>query len=113
MKSEDIFGTAVFLSVAALMIGIGIYQYRSKKPVTFYTGEEPLPEDRYTDVSGWNKAHGRMWMVYGILIMAGSGAALMIGSETPLCMVPYLAGVLLPLPGMILIHKKLSDKYIK
>ena len=57
MKYEFIFGFVIYLFVAAVMLGIGISQYRSKKPVGFYSGEKPPLEHELTDVIMWNKKH--------------------------------------------------------
>ena len=96
---------------ALMMIGIGIHQFRSKKPVGFYTGKEPPEEKDLSDVSAWNKKHGMMWIVYGSIIALVWVCGFLIG-DTPLVWVPYIVGLLLPIPIMIWIHHLLVKKYV-
>lgn len=112
MRAEDIMAVTIIAFVAAVMLIIGLVQFTSKKPVTFYTGEMPLDISRYTNVKKWNHAHGILWMSYGLIIIAGCIAAHLIGSDTPLCVIPYFASILVPLPLMILCHKMLQKRYI-
>ena len=57
-KRENIVGLVIYLAVASVMIGIGISQLRSKKPVAFYSGEKPPGEEELSDVKAWNQKHG-------------------------------------------------------
>ena len=66
---EIFFALVIYLLVAAIMLGIGIFQYRSKSPVGFYSGEKPPMESELTDVDAWNKKHGKMWIWYGVIII--------------------------------------------
>ena len=66
---EFIFGFVIYLFVALIMLGIGLSQYKSKKPVGFYSGEKPPLECELTDVEAWNKKHGKMWIWYGGIII--------------------------------------------
>lgn len=63
--------------VALVMIGIGVSQLKSRKPVGFYTGVKPPEEKELRDVKAWNKKHGMMWISYGATI-TGCGLAQMI-----------------------------------
>ena len=95
---------------ALIMIGIGVAQFRSRKPVGFYTGEKAPEEKDLSDVSAWNKKHGMMWIVYGGIIVLVYVAGLLIG-ESPLLWVPIVVGLLGPIPVMIWIHHRLVRKY--
>ena len=69
MNAENIFGFAIYALVALFMMGIGIVQIKSRKPVAFYSGEKPPKAEELTDVSAWNRKHGMMWLAYGIIIL--------------------------------------------
>ncbi len=71
MTPEDIIGLVIYAMVALVMIAIGIYQLNQSDPVKFYTGEEPPAADEITNVKAWNLQHGMMWIIYGVLLMAG------------------------------------------
>lgn len=109
-----IFGFVIYLIVAAVMFGIGISQYRSTKPVGFYSGEKPPKESELTDVIMWNKKHGKMWIGYGIVIMASYALGIpFISMDSVWCVVPLCGGVMLPLPVMIWYHNKWIRNYKK
>ena len=114
MLAEIIIGFVIMLYVAAFMLGIGISQYRSKKPVAFYSGEKPPLESELSDVLMWNKKHGKMWIWYSIAIMGGYllGIPLM-AMDTAWCVLPMCGGCLIPLPVMIWYHNKLIREYKK
>jgi len=112
MTAEIMIGFVIYVLVAAVMFGIGITQYRSIKPVGFYSGEKPPKESELSDVFQWNKEHGKMWIWYsGIIIISYLlGIPLF---ESLWCVVPMCGGVLVPLPVMIWYHHKLIRKYKK
>ena len=111
MTGSAIITLIIYLMVAAIMIGIGISQLRSSSPVGFYSGEKPPKEDELTDVQAWNKKHGMMWLVYGIMILFSYIAGYIIGDST-LCLIPFCVGVILPLFVMIWYHQKLIRTYL-
>ena len=59
-----IVGFAVWSSVSLLLVGIGIWAWRSEKAVGFYTGVNP-PE--VTDVRKYNRSVGMLWFAYATL----------------------------------------------
>lgn len=88
---ENIIGLVIYLAVAGFMIGIGISQLRSKKPVAFYSGEKPPKEEELSDVKAWNQKHGRMWVLYGLIILVSYGIGVIIG-DTMWCVIPMCGG---------------------
>ena len=111
---ELLIGAVIYIYVAAVMLGIGIMQCKSKKPVGFYSGEKPPMESELSDVILWNKKHGKMWIWYGIIILLSylSGIPFLV-IDTVWCVVPLCGGLLLPLPVMIWYHHKLIREYKK
>ena len=114
MLAEIMIGLGIMLLVAAVMLGIGISQYRSKKPVGFYSGEKPPLESELSDVLMWNKKHGKMWMWYGIIIIISYllGIPFLV-IDSVWCIIPMCGGIILPLPMMIWYHNKLIREYKK
>ena len=95
---------------AMFMLGIGLVQIKSKKPVAFYSGEKPPLEKTVKDIEKWNRKHGIMWILYGIAIVLGIIGGVIVG-DSPLLVVIY-CGSLLPIVIMVLYHKKLVKEYI-
>ena len=96
---------------AMFMFGIGLVQIKSKKPVAFYSGENPPMVENVRDVQAWNKKHGMMWMLYGMVIVLGVVGGLIVG-DSPILVVIYCGSLLLPIVIMVLYHKKLVKDYI-
>lgn len=99
-----------YLITAIMMIGIGISQVKSQKPVAFYSGEQPPREDELTDVHAWNVKHGIMWLVYGVIIIISYIIGTMLG-ESAWCLLPFCGGVMIPVIIMIFYHHRLVKKY--
>lgn len=86
---------AVFSFVATIMIVIGIVQIKSKKPVGFYSGEIAPKEEDLVDVVSWNRKHGMMWIIYGVLIVLPFGIASFIG-DSRWSVIHVIGGSVLP-----------------
>ncbi len=98
--------------VAMIMIGIGVSQLKSTTPVGFYSGEKPPTKEELTDVSAWNKKHGMMWLLYGIIILITVGIGALMG-DSVYTIIPLIGGILVPIILMIRYHKRLEKKYKK
>ena len=64
VNTGTIFGLIIWSAVAALIVGIGIWSWKSPKAVGFYSGVEP-PKVR--DVRKYNHAVACLWFVYAAL----------------------------------------------
>ena len=110
MSIETIIILLIMVTVASIMLGIGISQIKSKIPVGFYSGEKAPDEKELSDVHAWNVKHGVMWVIYGVIIVLTSTiGAFMIDSVW--CTIPFIGGVCLPLPVMIWYHHELIRQY--
>ncbi|MBQ1553164.1 MAG: hypothetical protein II135_04595 [Clostridia bacterium] len=105
--------TAIWLifmiPTSLLFTGIGIYAWKSKKPMWFWSGST-VSEREISDIPAYNRANGIMWLSYsavfwisavlGIFKMDLAGAFLAIGC---------LGGI----PVLIVVYRKIYDKYRK
>lgn len=105
-----IFSGVVFGGCALVMIIIGIVQLRSKDPVGFYSGVTPPDAKELTDVKGWNRKHGIMWIIYGAIIMACWVCGLIIGNDMWAILICCI-GAILPVFFMMAYHNKLIGEY--
>lgn len=109
MNSGQIFSLSIYGFVALIMAAIGVYQLRSKKPATFYSGEKQLKPEQLTSVDDWNRGHGLMWIGYGlVIILSALPFALNAGKWTVLLMT---AGVMVPIPFLVMLHERMLKKY--
>ena len=93
-----------------LLLGIGIYCFRSKKPVGFFANARTFP---VKDITGYNRACGKLWIGYSLIsILCGLP---LLSTENPILALVTVLGVVLATLGMILsyvlvIEKKYRDK---
>ena len=111
-KMSVIITAFIYAYVSLIFIAIGITQYKSKKPVGFYTGETPPKQDELTDVPAWNRAHGRMWIGYGIAVMGSFILGLLLPNEILSASIPVLI-ILGAFPCLIAAHNKLKKRYYR
>ncbi len=112
MDRRSLFTLFILLLVAFFMIMIGVLQSLSKKPVGFYSGEKGPAEEKLTDTQAWNRKHGIMWVIYGIIIILTSLIGVPI-LDSVWCIIPLVGGLVLPVPVMIWYHQKLTARYRK
>ena len=109
---NNIVGLFIYSFTSLFMMAIGIAQLKSQNPVGFYSGEKPPKAENLTDVHAWNKNHGLMWLIYGIVIFASYLIGNLFG-DSILSVIPMMGGVIVPLPFMIWNHHRLIRKFMK
>lgn len=102
----------IYACCALLVIGLGVSQWHSKKPVGFYSGVEAPAPEALTDVRAWNHQHGMMWIVYGGVLMLSGLAGAWLGRGL-LCLIPFCLGPLLPIGFLVWRHERLVKKYVR
>lgn len=107
-----VFSGTIFGICALVMFGIGISQFKSKDPVGFYSGEKPPSKEQLSDATAWNKKHGIMWIIYGGCIVVSCMLGLLMG-DSVYSVIPYTAGLIIPIFVMIIYHHKLIKDYFK
>ena len=109
----DAFISGVCLGICALlMLGIGLFQFKSRTPVGFYSHEKRPEASQLTDVRAWNRKHALMWILYGGWI-ALSWVFCLLCKDSLLILIPLTAGLLLPVPLMIARHHSLKRQYLE
>ena len=104
MNAEMIIGLVIISIVAGIMIIIGLFQLSKKdNPVGFYNVIDPPKKEEISDVIQWNKKHG-------ICIELGFWLGFVMSVEV-LEMVFMMGGVIIPLPFMVIRHRKLEKEY--
>ena len=106
-----IVGAVIYACCALLVIGLGVSQWNSKKPVGFYSGVEAPAAEELTDVKAWNQRHGLMWIVYGGILMLCGLAGAWMGDGNLLCLIPFGLGPILPIAFLVWYHERLTKKY--
>ena len=97
----------IVVPVSAFFTGNGIFAWKRKKPMWFWSGSE-VKAWQLTDVAAYNRANGWMWIVFSLFFWAAAVLGLFNDSA---------AGVLLALaclmgiPGLVIAYKKIFQKY--
>ena len=100
--------------IALIMIGIGMSQLKSRKPVGFYTGVKPPEEKELRDVKIWNRKHGIMWILYGCAIIGGGLVRMivsMFGGDNVFLTIAELVVVIGGIFVMMWYHTRLERLY--
>ena len=113
MEPSAVISLITGILVSSVMITIGIVQLRSKKPVSFYTGEKPLREDELTDVKAWNRKHGLMWLSYGIFVLLCYLFGCIFLYDNVWVLAAIFGSVLIPLLLLVIGHHCLVKRYRK
>lgn len=109
MAAENMIFSIILLMSAAILILIGIVQYRSKEPVGFWSGKKPLKKEQITDVKAYNRKHGLMWILFGAGLIVCFLCGTFFGGNIAgyLCLVEMAGGIVV----MIAYHGKLDRMY--
>ena len=94
---------------SCLFLGFGIYCFFAKKAVGFWANARPF---EVVDIRGYNRACGRLWIGYS-LILAALGLPLLAGQNAAPVLLSVL-GTVADTLGLILIYVlKIEPRYRK
>ena len=102
-----IIGFIIWSIVSALMVIIGIVDWRSKKAVGFFTGVTP-PE--ITDVKKYNHAVGVLWIVYGVLLEI-CGIPFLYLKQNDAGFIPVLIAAVVLSLALVIVYTRIEHKY--
>lgn len=104
---ENIIWFVIMIPCSAIFTGIGIYAWKRKKPMWFWSGSS-VKESEIRDIKAYNRANGIMWMIYSISLWNSTFAmcwsALIAGA---LIVVDCTVGIRL----LVVVYNKIYAKY--
>lgn len=95
------------LLVALSFTALGIFAWKRKKPMWFWSGSE-VRKEQIADVPAYNRANGVMWLVYSIVFWVGAGLGFYRIKTAGIVMA---AGCLGGIPFLILAYHYIYKKY--
>lgn len=104
---ERVIWLIIMLPLAALFSGIGIYAWRRKKPMWFWSGST-VDEKDIADVPAYNRANGIMWLCYSAVFWI---AAILGIFRQELAGVFLAVGCLAGIPVLVIAYRKIYAKY--
>ena len=102
-----IIGLIIWSSVTILIIGIGIWSWKSKIPAGFYAGVEP---PKVKDVRKYNHAVAILWLVYAILFELLGFPFLFQEQNSPGFIVTILGVVAITI-ALLIVYNRILAKY--
>jgi len=104
---EQLIFPLIMIPCAASFTALGVYAWKRKKPMWFYSGSEVKPW-QIRDIPAYNRANGIMWLVFSL----GFWAAAVLGLfNVPAAGVLTMLTCLLGIPGLFLAYKRIYNKY--
>lgn len=97
----------ILIPLSILFTGIGIYAWRRKKPMWFWSGST-VRESEVKDIPAYNRANGIMWITYSLIFWVSA----FIGFLNPEAAGVTLAvGCIGGIPLLIIAYKLIYQKY--
>ena len=97
----------IMVPCSALFTGIGIYAFKRKKPMWFWSGST-VREDEIKDVPAYNRANGIMWLVFSAVFWVSAITGFL---KMPLGGILLIAGCIVGVPGLAIAYGKIYSKY--
>ena len=97
----------IMIPVSLLFTGIGIYAWRRKKPMWFWSGST-VKETEISDVVAYNRANGIMWLVFSSVMWVSTilGSVNMITGGIIL-----IAGCIIGMPILPIAYGRIYRQY--
>lgn len=115
MSTEAIFMGLIGLFCGAIFTALAVRAFLAKKPVNFWAGSKIDPEN-VTDIAAYNRANGKMWLLYSIPYWI-AGIAGLCNDLSPAASYIFLIVLILAgsigLMRVLLHYQKIAEEYIK
>ena len=102
-------GFVIWSITSVIMLGIGIWSYRSEKPVGFFTGTKP-PDVK--DAKEYNHAVGILWFSYAVLLEI-MGIPFLFLKQNSAGFIPVFLGTIAITIGLMVGYVAIEKKYRK
>lgn len=97
----------IMIPVSALLTGIGIYAWKRKKPMWFWSGST-VSENEITNIPAYNRANGVMWICYSIAFWISTIMGLF---EIAAAGIVLIVGCLVGTPILVIVYGRIYKKY--
>ena len=104
---ENLIFPLIMFPCAASFTALGIYAWKRKKPMWFWSGSEVKPYE-IRDIPAYNRANGWMWILYSLGFWAAAALSLLnVPAAGVLVAVWCLGGI----PVLVLGYNRIYKKY--
>ena len=106
---KNIVWLIIMIPVSLLFTGLGIFAWKSKKPMWFWAGST-VKESEISDTAAYNRSNGILWLAFS-LVMWISTVLGAVNMETG--GIFLVAGCAVSIPALPVIYGKIYRKYRK
>ena len=106
---EKVVWFMIMIPVGALFTGLGIFAWRRKKPMWFWSGST-VSEREISDVHAYNRANGIMWLCYSAVFWVGAFLAF---ADVSLAGIVMASGCIVGIPILAFVYGAIYKKYRK
>ena len=106
---NNIIWLIVMIPVSAFFTGLGIYAWKRKKPMWFWSGSK-VDENEISDVQAYNKANGIMWIAFSGILWLSVFLGIRNMEEAGYSL---LAGCIIGVPALPIAYGKIYARYRK
>ena len=106
---DNIIWLIIMIPVSLLFTGIGIYAWKRKKPMGFWSGST-VKESEISDVAAYNRANGIMWLVFSLIMWVSAVLGAMNMKTGGFLLI---AGCIIGVPILPIVYGKIYRKFKK
>jgi len=107
MNAETLSWLITMIPVSALFTGIGIFAWRRKKPMWFWSGTT-VSEEEISNVPTYNRANGIMWIAYSAIYWASTILGLAQIKAGAICLT---VGAVAGIPALIVAYSLIYARF--
>ena len=104
---EKIIWLIIMVPVSLLFTGLGIYAWRRKKPMWFWSGST-VKESDISDIAAYNRANGIMWLVLSLMMWVSTILGAMSSKTGGIVLI---AGCVIGIPLLPIVYGMIYRKY--
>ena len=104
---EKVIWLIITIPCSLLFTGIGVYAWRRRKPMWFWSGSS-VREEEITDVKAYNRENGIMWICYSAVFWIST---IMGIRSVSIAGIVLAVGCLGGLPLLVIAYNRIYRKY--
>ena len=104
---ENVVWLIIMVPCSAVFTIIGIYACHRKKPMWFWSGST-VKEGEIADIPAYNRANGRMWILYSLPFWLSAFIGLWNGTAA---LILIVVNCVIGLPVLVVVYKRIYAKY--
>ena len=97
----------IMIPLAAFFTGLGVFAWRRKKPMWFWSGSE-VKEREIRDVRSYNRANGIMWLAFSGVFWI---AAILGAFNAEAAGIVLAVGVIAGIQALVFAYSRIYKKY--